>query len=265
LNWINTQIKFMVSQWDSAIATYYPEHRFSWEDPIEHFRCINEEWNYLNAVQEINWQNYLLNNNLIVLELGAGTGWLSAFLSKFNSISSIYAVDSSQFFINKMMPNIIKLMDGETVKITPVEGLFTPILFEDNSIDIVIACSALHHVDNLESVLKEVFRVLKPDGKFFILNETPLNYFKYILLLFKIMIKILFNSILRKYKIMSQQISSNGILYDPALGDRIFPLWLWKKTINKIGFSFEVIKTKYRTYKKKNKSGTYLYHFICIK
>jgi predicted SAM-dependent methyltransferase len=36
---------------------------------------------------------------------------------------------------------------------------------EDNSVDIVIAESILEHVDNFESLIREVHRVLKPEGE----------------------------------------------------------------------------------------------------
>ena len=263
-NWIDEQLKFMVSQWDNAISTHYPQHRKAWEDPEEHFRHIQEEWGLLDATQVIPWDEYLKGENLTLLELGCGTGWLSAYLSKFSSISNIYAVDSSLFFIEKMMPEIIRLMDGEAQKIIPINGLFTPILVDNNSIDIVVACSAIHHANELVSVLEEIYRVLKPEGKLFILNETPLGYFSYLYLLIKIAIKILINSSKKQYSTLSQAVSSNGILYDPTLGDRAYPTWLWEKAIRKAGFSLEIVKTKHKTLKKSAK-GICLTHFICKK
>jgi SAM-dependent methyltransferase len=267
INWTNNQINFMISQWDKAIATNYPQYRKEWEEPKEHYKCIHEKWNYLDAIQIIPWDNYLNRKNLIIVELGAGTGWLSAYLSKLDKISKIYAIDSSSFFINKMMPDIIDMMNGKKEKITPIEGLFTPILLDDNSIDIVVMCSALHHANDLETVLKEIYRIIKPTGHLFILNETPLRYFEYIIYQIKIFIKIILHSYKKKYLSISQSISSSGILYDPALGDRIYPLWFWIKAINNSGFKSDIIKTKYKTYKKKNNNGKgrVLFHFICKK
>ncbi len=46
----------------------------------------------------------------------------------------------------------------------PLEG--SPLPFDDASVDIVISSGALHWVNDLPGVLKEVRRVLKPDGVF---------------------------------------------------------------------------------------------------
>jgi hypothetical protein len=53
-------------------------------------------------------------------------------------VKKIYAVDSSSFFLNNMLGEIIKLMDGKREKVIPIQGLFTPLIMEDKSLDIVV-------------------------------------------------------------------------------------------------------------------------------
>lgn len=51
----------------------------------------------------MNWIKYLKMNS-VVLDLGCGSGWLSAFLSMFNIVSSVYALelDSSRSSIESV-------------------------------------------------------------------------------------------------------------------------------------------------------------------
>lgn len=109
-------------------------------------------------------------------------GWLTGYLSKLESVSTVYALDSSKYFLLKMMPKIVMLMGGgRQEKIVPIEGLFTPLMFEDGALDVVVASSVLHHADSLEAVLREIKRVLKEDGLLVILNETPSSGMRHVL------------------------------------------------------------------------------------
>jgi len=263
-NWTDEQIKYLVAQWDTSIEVHYPQYLRMWREPVEHFRCLNEVWNLLDAVKVVEWDRYLVND-ATVLDMGGGTGWLSAYLSNHEKIGKIHLLDSSQFFLEKMFPEIVKLMGGKQEKIIPVKGLFSPLLLADESLDMVVACSSLHHAENLESVLKEIHRVLKRTGKLLILNETPYSNYRYLSLTIKQFIIIIKNILLYRFKPVSTTISSSGCLYDPHLGDKCYPLWYWQKAIENSDFILsDIIKTPYFT-NKKDTRGIKLTHFICDK
>ena len=57
----------------------------------------------------------------------------------------------------------VDLVDNDSVDI--VTNINNGLPFEDNSIDEIYSYHFLEHVDNLEFVLKEIYRVLKPNGK----------------------------------------------------------------------------------------------------
>ena len=163
-----------------------------------------------------------------------------------------------------MMPEMIALMNGQIEKIIPIEGLFSPLLFEDCLLDIVVVSSSLHHAENLENLLKEIHRVLKQGGLLFILNETPYHNMKYMFSMVKAFISILGNTILHRYKPVSQNISASGFLYDPYLSDKAYPLWYWRDAVNSSGFSIiEFINTGLPTLK--NNKGISLVNFVCRK
>lgn len=189
-------------------------------------------------------------------------GWLSAYLSKFDEVASIYALDSSKYFLYTMMPGILKIMNSQENKITSVEGLFSPLLLENGSLDVVVASSVLHHTDGLEALLKEIRRVLKRNGFLIILNETPVSGTRHLMSVTKAFLKIFRNLLLRSYMPSSPAISSSGYLYDPMLGDRDYPLWYWMTAIQNAGFIVEdVVDTQLPTVK--GSKGRYLTHFIC--
>ncbi len=262
-NWILRQTECSILQFDKSMATHYPESVAYLKNSEAFYKRIVEQSNYLDAIQIINWNEYLQSDST-VLDLGGGVGWLSAYLSKYDSVKTIYNLDTSKFFLNEMMPEMIQLMSGRPEKIVPIEGLFYPLLFEDKSIDVVVASSSFHHADNLEKLLREVGRILKDNGLLFILNETPYPYFKYTISIIRVFLSIMRNTLIRKYESISPQLSSSGILYDPYLNDRAYPKWYWEKVIESSGLSIiESVNTGLPTLK--NSSGIGLMHFVCKK
>ena len=229
--------------------------------PGKYLARISEQCNYLDAIKLVDWKS-CLRKDCSVLDLGCGGGWLTGYLSKFECVSTVYALDSSKYFLWDMMPEIIKLMEGRQEKIVPIEGLFTPLMFEDGALDVVVASSVLHHADSLEAVLREIKRVLKRDGLLVVLNETPSSGIRHVLSLSKAFMKIFLNAFLHNYKSISASISSCGYLYDPNLGDRDYPLWYWKEAITRSGFSIvDTVDSGMPTLKKK--MGRSLTHFVC--
>jgi ubiquinone/menaquinone biosynthesis C-methylase UbiE len=203
-----------------------------------------------------------LKDNSVVMDMGGGTGWLSAYISRIDKVKQIYIVDTDRFYLNEMLPQMLKLMDGDVRKIRPVEGFFNPIMLPDKSLDAVFICSSIHHADNIEQLMVEIRRVLKDDGIFYILNETPLTSLGYLVQLLKYFVIYFKDAVLKKYKALSPSVFSGGMLYDPQLGDRSYPLWYWKRAIDNAGFVItEDIDTGLATLK--GSKGTGLVHFIC--
>jgi len=259
--WIHEQTAFNVRQWDNAKETYYPESSKYLRNPHEYVRLFCQECNNFEAAKLINWSKYLEKSSQI-LDIGCGGGWLAGYLSTFESVNTIYALDSCKRLLAELVPNVAKLMRGNPEKIIPIEGLFTPLLLKDGSLDAVIAASSLHHADNLENVLTEIRRALKKGGVLFIINETPRSGLRYLLSITWAFAKIVKKVVVRNYESSSPFISASGYLYDPYLGDKSYPLWYWKEALRRSGFSIiEVMNTGLPTVK--GKRGASLTHFIC--
>lgn len=97
-----------------------------------------------------------------VLELAVGRGGNSYWLAKRNSDVKVTGIDVSTVqlsFANKLAST---LSNFETLKAS-YEDLS---LFDDNSFDLVFVIEALCHSNDSTKVLREVRRVLKPNGHF---------------------------------------------------------------------------------------------------
>jgi len=264
ISWKAKQADSLSRQFDTAMEKYYPSTAHFFRDHKEFHRGLTELWNYLDAIKILGWGKYIRPGS-VVLDLAGGTGWLSGYLSVLKEIKQVYCLDPSVYFLNEMMPGMVKLMGGDPNKITSVEAVFSPLLFENESIDLVVVSSSLHHADNLEAVLKEINRILRKDSYLIILNEVPFSTGKFIFWNIKFFILIMRDIFLKRYKTVSQGISSAGLLYDPYLYDKAYPLWYWKEAIKNSGFSLESIIDSGMRPIKTDKKGGALTHFICRK
>jgi len=260
-NWIVDQTLSGISQFDQAMVGAYPKANASLQSARDYLGTIGGVCNYIAAAEHVDW-GHCLPPSAKVLDIGCGGGWLTAMLSRYDAVQTIYALDSSRHFLHSLLPQVMELMQGCSEKLVTIEGLFQPLLFEDGHLDVVVASSALHHADNLESVLREIRRTLKPGGMLLVLNETPWPGYRHLLSVAAAAFRIVKNLSLQRYQTVSQSISSSGYLYDPKLGDRDYPLWYWKKALECAGFSIKsVVDTGMPTVK--NSKGRPLIHFIC--
>lgn len=260
-NWIVEQTRRGVAQFDQAMMNSYPDSNAYLLGAREYLKTVGEVCNYIGASEQVPWAQ-CLPANAKVMDIGCGGGWLAAMLSRLDTVKTVYALDSSKHFLHTLMPKVIELMKGRPDKVVAIEGLFQPLLFEDAYLDVVVASSALHHAENLESALKEIRRTLKPDGQLFVLNETPWPGYRHLVSVAAAAVRILRNLLLRRYYTTSPAISSSGYLYDPKLGDRDYPRWYWEKALRASGFTIEsVMDTGLPTVKGSN--GRSLIHFVC--
>lgn len=261
--WIDAQMSRNTAHWDSALTTFYPESRRWMSSGEDYYRHITGECNYLNAVISLSWDKYLTANS-IILDVGCGGGWLSAYLSKNDRVKKIYSIDSSANYLEKFLPESIRLSNGKSEKIEACQGLFSPLILDSSSVDLIVISSALHHADNIGGVLSDFYRVLKPGGYLLILNETPLGSIEYLFQISKAFLKIATQSIFQRYSPYVQKISAGGFLNDPYLGDVDYPDWYWQKAILDNNFLLiDSIDSGMATIV--GESGRTLKHFICQK
>ena len=106
--------------------------------------------------------HYGIQPGMTVLELGCGTGSMWAAPARWLPDSaSLLLTDFSQGMLESARQNVPA---QPNISFSMVDIQQIP--YEDNSFDLVIANAMLYHVPDLDKGLREVARVLKPDGRF---------------------------------------------------------------------------------------------------
>lgn len=112
-----------------------------------------------------------------VLDLGCGTGMLLIEVAKRLSTGHIIGLDIWQTKDQQPNSYTVTLLNANREKVEQKIDLTTgdmrQIPFPDNSFDLVVSSLAIHNVSNKEErkeILREIVRVLKPEGKFSLLD-----------------------------------------------------------------------------------------------
>ena len=115
--------------------------------------------------------SYVLNlfniKNKKVMDAGCGHGILLYNLSKRGA--SCTGFDYSDRYIKETKKNFKKL-NVKNFKL--IRGDLTKIHLPDNSFDIIFCLDVLEHIPSVEQAIKELKRVLKPNGRFIISAPT---------------------------------------------------------------------------------------------
>jgi ubiquinone/menaquinone biosynthesis C-methylase UbiE len=100
----------------------------------------------------------------VAVDMGSGTGVGACILSKFGAIGKVYAVEFSEYFVEKVMPLVFEKYDANTEKIQRVVSDFNRLDIGDNSLGIILDIDSFHHSEDLDRTLQECYRVLGPKG-----------------------------------------------------------------------------------------------------
>jgi phosphatidylethanolamine/phosphatidyl-N-methylethanolamine N-methyltransferase len=123
-----------------------------------------------------------------LLEIGVGNG---THLTQYKK-HKITGIDTSEVMLNIARKNRL-----ENIELIEMSG--ESLLFDDQLFDYVVLSHVIAVVDDANQLLKEVYRVLKPNGQIFILNHfTPDNWLRHVDQSFRSIAKLLrFKSVFR--------------------------------------------------------------------
>lgn len=111
----------------------------------------------------------------VLLDVGCGGGKTLQLLSRMNAYGKIYGIDYSEQAVKDSIK--ANKLDVATGKIYIQQASVTDIPFSENMFDIITAFQTHYFWPDLEKSVKEVFRVLKQEGCFFITAEIyKINY-----------------------------------------------------------------------------------------
>lgn len=144
---------------------------------IEHGKYLvahgsGQVWNWESPAGRARWRRRVellrtnLDKTMRVLELGCGTGYFTRELAATGA--SIMAVDIS--------PDLLEIARRESSapNVTFLRQNAYDLDFEDSSFDVVLGSSILHHLE-IEAALREIYRVLRPDGSARFTEPNMLN------------------------------------------------------------------------------------------
>ena len=103
-----------------------------------------------------------------ILDIGCGQGICSQKLEL--STNQYTGIDTSEDLINRAT----ELYGSTNTKFLTADALDLP--FEDESFDAVFSISLIHLVEDIDEVIFEMSRVLKPKGRFYIVTAAPSFY-----------------------------------------------------------------------------------------
>lgn len=146
--------------WASEMLDYYLElpfrdlsgrHALEWQLRAQSFRFLK------------NWlkQNYG-NRSLRILDIGAGSGWMSRLLADQHDI---FALDVNPG------PHGLAALPAEQRRFMAAQAELERLPLAGNSFDLVIANASLHYTHDLAQVFKQVSSVLRPGGQFLVMDS----------------------------------------------------------------------------------------------
>ncbi len=138
----------------------YAKAAASYDETEPHFFTENK-----SKVKKI-LQQIRLQSGPKLLDVGCGTGFIIN-LAK-DLFDEIHGVDIS--------PEMLGRVDCSTGNIKLYKSEAENLIFEAEYFDVVTAYAFLHHLENYEKVIKQVFRVLKKNGIFYIDLEPNKKY-----------------------------------------------------------------------------------------
>ncbi len=105
-----------------------------------------------------------------ILEVGSGTGIDSCEFAR--NDANVISADFTEIAV-KLTKDLTRKYNGEATRCTS-----TSLPFQENTFDVVYSFGVIHHVSDIDTVLKEIFRVLKPSGIFMgmVYNKDSLLY-----------------------------------------------------------------------------------------
>jgi SAM-dependent methyltransferase len=127
-----------------------------------------------DSLQYLNWRNLLYFNyihlmplsghdNKVVLDYGCGPGNDLTGFVEYSHPKKVFGADVSPKAIESAKQRL-KFHNSNNVEFKLLPNEENPLPFESNSIDYIHSSGVLHHVSDINHVLKEFYRILKPDG-----------------------------------------------------------------------------------------------------
>ena len=120
--------------------------------------------NFSTSINKKYYEKHIEDFGGKVLDIGAGPG-TGFFISKITKIESYFSFDISKKMLKRAMKESEKYSESRFYFVLG-DGEYLP--FKPRSFDAIICVGVQRHFNNIRNALKEVERVLKKHGKYFL-------------------------------------------------------------------------------------------------
>ena len=141
----NFNIAEVKKHWESVANIYDKENSY---------KLNPHHWRFIEGIKHVNSSN---SKNIKILSLWSRTGNAIPYIRKKMPNAKLYNLETS----TKMIKIAKKAYPNEVFMETDLETLD----FKDNSFDYIMSHETLEHTPYPDRLIKEFYRVLKPDGR----------------------------------------------------------------------------------------------------
>lgn len=151
------------------------------------FESIAEEYDKMNNIisfgSHVAWRNYTMKQMNIqpgqsALDVACGTAdWTIALAQAVGPTGRVVGLDFSQNMLDVGVYKVSKSDVGSVVKLVNGDAMHLP--YEDNTFDYATIGFALRNVPDIQTVLNEMTRVVKPGGKIVSLEVSKPPFIPY--------------------------------------------------------------------------------------
>lgn len=103
-----------------------------------------------------------ISGNSVVLDVGAGSGYFSLAIAKKLNAGKVICFDLSEEMLQRLVYKARKEDLEDRIRV--MKGEASSLELKDESVDLVVSNFVLHEVSSPEVILREMTRVLKPNG-----------------------------------------------------------------------------------------------------
>lgn len=155
INWLSSGDSQIYSSSENETKEFFNSVASEWE-------CLSQGY-YDESVRDILLNSGILNKKMHVVDLGAGDGYLSRAISE--HVDRVTAVDISAEMLRELQKKANSEGKGN---IGGLECDGRDIPLPDSSVDLICSNMYLHHIEDPETAIREMKRLLKPGGKVFL-------------------------------------------------------------------------------------------------
>lgn len=151
IGWLSVGDSQMYSASEGEVRDFFNEVAPQWED-------LRRDY-YDESVKSRLEELQLFKSHMTVVDLGAGDGYISRAIAP--SVKKVIAVDISAQMLKQLEK---KAKESGIANIQAIETQAQDIPLGNGSVEAVCANMFLHHLEEPEDVIREIYRVLKPGG-----------------------------------------------------------------------------------------------------